>query len=109
MNGLDQAREIAPEGTHFIIGESCCYDPRRNVIILTTKAAGGTDRWSRMKAAHEAVHAIQNQQWPWAMRWPWSWCVPVRILLELGAWREAWMAVAGPSARSRGESEDSGH
>lgn len=93
MNGLAVARQIAPCSTRFILGgESCFFDPRHNVIVLTSAAAFGVDRWSRVKAAHEAVHAVQAAQWPWALRWPMSWCVPIRLLLEAAAWREAWMA-----------------
>lgn len=90
MTGLALARRIAPCSTHFIIGgESCCYDVRRNVIVLTLAAADGTTRWARVTAAHEAVHALQVMRCPWLLRWPWSWLVLVRLALEIDAWRQA--------------------
>lgn len=86
MTGLELVHLLCPE-VPVVIGERNVYDPFNRCIVLSPRAATGTERASLLMAAHELAHHWQNEKWPllvWMAR-----ILPFRILLELDAWRVA--------------------
>lgn len=89
VTGLICARRFAPPSTRFVLGESDCFDSRSNVIVLTAETAIGVDRKSLLHAAHEAAHARQRQEFPWAFSWWGQKLTFLRRAIERDAWEMA--------------------
>lgn len=65
--GLDIATASGAKVVIGTPGDTCCYDWRRKVIVLTPAVAFGTDTSSLMAAAEEAEHHRQPR-WLHALR-----------------------------------------
>lgn len=64
-----------------------CYFPPTTTVCLTRKTFDGTDIDSHMVAMHEVAHALQHRFSPRKFWWSQWW--PLRLWLELDAWKNA--------------------
>lgn len=78
---------VENHGIPCVIGECCCYDHHRNVIVLTPEVAESAHPWHLLKAAHEVAHAEQLKSFSIAFKL--LWFTPIAAWLESKAWIRA--------------------
>ena len=84
MNRRLTGRQIVKNaGLTCVTGPKCAYSWRTKTVMLTDKAARGSDPISVCTALHEVIHSTQPK-WLLVLA---SWLKPVEWWIELRTWR----------------------